>query len=424
MSGSEWTSGQVDGALDFDGNNDHVHVASLSAPTDKTFACWIYIDSLSADFHTLFEFANDAPWFGIVKWAGDWYLYEFDEVCWGATDLEEGEWYHVAYTSDSGTDESRVYLNGVDDTENNPKANTETGSGMGIAWNSGDTPFDGKIDDVRIYSRALDASEISDLYGGGGTPVGTVSGGAGYVKQASAGSSGTSTFALTATEEARMVTVAVAPDGSSPAGQQIAKETPYEFDTITGKTPALAQVDGTHYLCAYEGFDGDGWATVLIVDTGTWNITKGTSFEFDTVKGKEPALVQIDGTHYLCAYKGYANDGWAVVLTVNTGSWTVSAGTAHEFDTAQGETPALTQIDSTHYLCAYTAFPNDGWATILTVNTNDWTITSDAAFEFDDSGKTPALVRIDSSHHLCAYDGDLDDGWSVVLLPTVKPILP
>jgi type II secretory pathway pseudopilin PulG len=43
-------------------------------------------------------------------------------------------------------------------------------------------------------------------------PSGTVSGGAGYVRQATTGSSGTSTFSLTASSEAQMLTIAIAPD--------------------------------------------------------------------------------------------------------------------------------------------------------------------------------------------------------------------
>ena len=43
-------------------------------------------------------------------------------------------------------------------------------------------------------------------------PAGTVSGGAGYIKQSTAGlSSGTPTFQLTASEAARMLTIAIAP---------------------------------------------------------------------------------------------------------------------------------------------------------------------------------------------------------------------
>ena len=43
------------------------------------------------------------------------------------------------------------------------------------------------------------------------TLTGMVSGGAGYVGQPSTGSSGTETFSLTASEQARMITIAIAP---------------------------------------------------------------------------------------------------------------------------------------------------------------------------------------------------------------------
>ena len=84
-----------------------------------------------------------------------------------------------------------------------------------------------------------------------------------------------------------------------------------------GRTPALCQIDSTHYLCAYEGKDGDGWAVVLEVNQSNWNVTKKTPFEFDTQDGHTPALAEIDSTHYLCAYEGKDGDGWAVVLEVN-----------------------------------------------------------------------------------------------------------
>jgi hypothetical protein len=49
-----------------------------------------------------------------------------------------------------------------------------------------------------------------------GNAVGTVSGGAGWVKQATAGlSSGTPTFMLTASKDARMITIAIAPDSNT-----------------------------------------------------------------------------------------------------------------------------------------------------------------------------------------------------------------
>ncbi len=189
-----------------------------------------------------------------------------------------------------------------------------------------------------------------------------------------------------------------------------------EFDIKDGRTPALCQIDNTHYLCAYEGDGSDGWAVVLTVNTGTWNISAETPSEFDATNGQNPALAEIDDTHYLCAYRGPGDDGWAVVLTVNTGTWNISAGTPFEFDTANGMEPELSQINSTHYLCAYRGPGDDGWVVVLTVNTGTWTITKNTPFEYDtQNGEEPALSKIDDTHYLCAYRGNGDDGWAVVL---------
>jgi len=197
----------------------------------------------------------------------------------------------------------------------------------------------------------------------------------------------------------------------------IAKKTPFEYDILQGETPVLAQIDDTHYLCAYTGWDGSGQAVVLTVTPITWTISKGTVFKFDTSKGKTPALARIDDDNYLCAYEGPDSDGWTVVLTVNPITWTLSKRTAFEYDTSKGKTPALEKIDDNHYLCAYEGNHDDGWATVLTVNTGTWTITKETPFEFDNKrGRAPALAKIDNTqHYLCAYEGDHDDGWATVL---------
>jgi len=196
----------------------------------------------------------------------------------------------------------------------------------------------------------------------------------------------------------------------------ITKETPFEFDT-QGITPALSKIDDTHYLCAYSGPFTDGWAVVLTVNTGDWIITKETPFEFDTIMGMTPALEKIDTSHYLCTYQGDGYDGWAVVLTVDTGTWQITKETPFEFDASNGDTPALSKIDDTHYLCAHTSTQSDGWATVLTIDTGTWAVTKETPFEFDtDTGLTPALVKIDGTHYLCAYTGQTDDGWATVLM--------
>lgn len=187
------------------------------------------------------------------------------------------------------------------------------------------------------------------------------------------------------------------------------------FDGATGENPAICQIDATHYLCAYAGPGWDGWAVVLTVDSTDWTITKGLSFEFDVDSGESPALSQIDATHYLCAYVGW--DGpTAVVLTVNLADWTITRATPFVFDLDGGKDPALSQIDATHHLCVYEGKWNAGRAIVLTVDTGTWTITKETSLEFDAlKGMFPSLSRIDVDDYLCAYRGSGDDGYVVVL---------
>ncbi|MBA7669629.1 hypothetical protein ES703_77761 [subsurface metagenome] len=201
----------------------------------------------------------------------------------------------------------------------------------------------------------------------------------------------------------------------------ISKQTPYEYDTSKGITPALEKIDDDHYLCAYRGDRDDGWATVLTVNTGTWTISNVAAFEYDTSKGITPALEKIDDDHYLCAYQGDRDDGWATVLTVNTGTWTISKGVAFEYDNEEAKTPTLAQIDNNRYLCDYSGKGGDGWAVVLVVDPTTWTISKQTPYEYDASnGKTPALEKIDDNYYLCAYEGGSSDGWSVVLAVDMK----
>ena len=260
----------------------------------------------------------------------------------------------------------------------------------------------------------------------GGSGPGSVSGGAGYVKQGTAGPATTSDFALSASEQAQMMTLAISPaTPTEDAFTTVTKGTSFEFAPVKAKTPALTRIDDTHYLCAYEGNSDDGWAVVLTVNPSNWTITKSLPFEFNIVKGKRPALAAIDSTHFLCVYEGDKYLGWATVLTVDPANWTLSQGPPFTFNTVKAKTPALVRMDSKRYVCVYEGDGDDGWSTVLQVNTDNWTISQTESYEFDPAKcKTPALVQIDTGHYLCTYTGNADHAWSVVLMPGVKEIQP
>jgi len=191
--------------------------------------------------------------------------------------------------------------------------------------------------------------------------------------------------------------------------------------------PALAKIDTTHYLCVYEGetVSKHGAAVVLTVNTGDWTITPEIYYDFGGELAMTPALAKIDSTHYLCAY-GYwdpSYEGRAVVLTVNPVDWSVTKETSIQVDT-YSRVPELSQIDSTNFLCAYWDASGAGVVVVLTVNTGDWTISKGTPFTFDSPGSQAALCQIDAGHYLCAHESTSYVGIDGVLELSSGGILP
>jgi hypothetical protein len=123
----------------------------------------------------------------------------------------------------------------------------------------------------------------------------------------------------------------------------------------------------------------------------------------------------IDASHYLCAYQGAGDDGWAAVLTVNTTTKTITKETELEFDTTKAANPVLSKEDDDYYLCAYGGNAADGTAIVLKVDSTDWTISAGQSVEFDGSCYKADLIKVGDNHHLCAYEGSTMDGWAVIL---------
>ena len=85
--------------------------------------------------------------------------------------LDIGKWYHIVFTQDAQT-EASFYVNGellssqpftaVQDTDTFPFRLGAESALAGIS--TGEGIFNGKMDNVRIYDRALSSTEVTDLY--------------------------------------------------------------------------------------------------------------------------------------------------------------------------------------------------------------------------------------------------------------------
>jgi hypothetical protein len=182
VNGPEWSNGP---ALDFDGVDDYVEVGTFDVPgTALTLAAWILPQELAncpaTDCRIVAKAtgtAEDAHYFMLSTIdAGGSPRLRFRVKTGGVTttliassgDLPEGEWRHAAAVYDGA--EMRLYLdaNLVGSTGNSGAISLDDTVPVWIGGSPGgasERPWDGLIDEVRIYDRALAPGEILSLPG-------------------------------------------------------------------------------------------------------------------------------------------------------------------------------------------------------------------------------------------------------------------
>ena len=84
-----------------------------------------------------------------------------------ATGLSDGTWYHVVITQDSSTTTKKIYINGtLEDTDTTSTIANGQGYSLILGGYSiyDNNPYDGTLDQIRIYSSALDQTDVTNLY--------------------------------------------------------------------------------------------------------------------------------------------------------------------------------------------------------------------------------------------------------------------
>jgi len=178
MVGDEWTTGIVGGALEFDGIDDYIDCGnddSLNIRNEITMSAWVNLSSRPAKNHWFDIITKGDMTYNMYVQGADTALttlalhFDLDT---GEKDLEDltsidippGQWTHVAVTFD-GTD-FKLYVNGVlDHTENAPGIiDDNAGEDLILVKGNGDY-FEGSLDDVRIYNRAMVFEEVAGSAG-------------------------------------------------------------------------------------------------------------------------------------------------------------------------------------------------------------------------------------------------------------------
>ena len=182
VNGPAWTTtGKVGGALSFDGENDYVEIIDTNPSLNLghiTVSAWIFPRMPSgsgAAYHYIDKRTPGPPWnfeeytayvrgngqfeVGVITTGGLVYFPSSTGV------VNMNEWSHVAFTWDGGT--LKVFHNGTPIGQTSGSGNIVSNSQPIILGTRADLAhyfFDGLLDEVAIYDRALSTEEIVQHY--------------------------------------------------------------------------------------------------------------------------------------------------------------------------------------------------------------------------------------------------------------------
>jgi hypothetical protein len=174
INGPIWGSGQIDGALEFDGIDDYVSCGTGPAITGTgpfSVSAWVKTDSSKGQAVLVQRSESSANGsYGLSILAdgraqshtyngGYGVLFQSDVT------VNDGLWHHIAVVRTNSTD-GEIYVDGsLSGSDSGPaRSLNNVPVWIGGPGFTGPFDFEGSIDDVRIYDRALSAEAVEQLY--------------------------------------------------------------------------------------------------------------------------------------------------------------------------------------------------------------------------------------------------------------------
>ncbi|MFW9870258.1 MAG: LamG-like jellyroll fold domain-containing protein [Candidatus Thorarchaeota archaeon] len=173
--------GMVDEAFSFDGVDDFMWATGegIDHLQELTIEAWVYLNSLPDRIMRFVTLAPPGLERAVIRYGWrsaeglgqlHFYMRIGDETIPFKSlrvenVLQTGVWHHVAGTFDG--EYMRVYLDGEEKASRYTPGPIAIGENHGVRMSSYDEPLDGRLDEVAVYNRALDPSEIQSIFNAG-----------------------------------------------------------------------------------------------------------------------------------------------------------------------------------------------------------------------------------------------------------------
>ncbi|MFC2152862.1 LamG domain-containing protein, partial [Bacteroidota bacterium] len=167
-------TGKVNTGYDFDGSDDYIDLGTnFDFTNGYTLSFWANIDVIGDD-------AFISQGYGIICWlvSGQIRFYQSGSAraTVSSSDVPLNQWFHIAFVWDQST--CKVYINGAEKASGNctaapyhPHISVKVGH-----YSNTNYSYDGSLDELGIWEKALSETEISELYNSGNAiayPFGT-----------------------------------------------------------------------------------------------------------------------------------------------------------------------------------------------------------------------------------------------------------
>ncbi len=169
--GATWTTGKINGALSFDGTNDYVNCKNgPSNFNNLTVSAWIKTSTKGVLVSDRYKSYGNGNWYTLFSNGIE--LGDSNQCLNFNADTLDNIWHHIVYIK-NGINHT-IYVDGSVDQSfvSNVTINQDQPTFFGKRWYQSSDAFwfNGIIDDIYIYNRALSNDEVQMLYQQGLNP--------------------------------------------------------------------------------------------------------------------------------------------------------------------------------------------------------------------------------------------------------------